>query len=68
LLSAVNAPAQEHFSFFQPSTPESVERMLKPANFRDSDVIVDLCSGDGLIVISAARMNANLRGWGVDIG
>lgn len=67
LLSAVNAPAQERFSFFQPSTPESVERMLKLANLRDDDVVVDLGSGDGLIVLTAAKMNSKLRGWGVDI-
>ena len=67
LLNAVSASAQERFSFFQPSTPESVERMLKLANLRDDDLIVDLGSGNGLIVLTAARMNAKLRGWGVDI-
>lgn len=41
LLSTVVAPAQERFSFFQPSTPESVARILKLANLRDDDVIVD---------------------------
>ena len=35
LLCATAAPAQERFSFFQASTPESVERMLKLANLRD---------------------------------
>ena len=67
LLSAAGASAQERFSFFQASTPESVERMLKLANLRDDDVIVDLGSGDGLIVLTAAKMNTKLRGWGVDI-
>ena len=67
LLCAAGAPAQERFSFFQASTPESVERMLKLANLRDDDIIVDLGSGDGLIVLTAAKMNAKLRGWGVDI-
>jgi len=67
LLSAAGASAQERFSFFLPSTPESVERMLKLANLRDDDVVVDLGSGDGLIILSAAKMNAKLRGWGVDI-
>jgi hypothetical protein len=41
--------------------------MLKLANLRDDDVIVDLGSGDGLIVLTAAKMNTKLRGWGVDI-
>ncbi|HSK29968.1 MAG TPA: class I SAM-dependent methyltransferase [Candidatus Limnocylindria bacterium] len=67
LFSATAAQAQERFSFFQASTPESVERMLKLAGLRDDDVVVDLGSGDGLIVLTAARMNPKLRGWGVDI-
>ncbi len=67
IVSAAGASAQERFSFFQASTPESVERMLKLANLRDDDVIVDLGSGDGLIVLTAAKMNTKLRGWGVDI-
>ena len=60
-------PAQERFSFFQASTPESVERMLTLAGLRDDDVVVDLGSGDGLIPLTAARMNPRLKGWGVDI-
>ena len=69
LLTVVVQPsdAQERFSFFQASTPESVERMLQMADLRDDDVVVDLGSGDGLIPLTAARMNAKLRGWGVDI-
>lgn len=59
--------AQERFSFFQASTPESVEHMLKLAGLRDDDVVVDLGSGDGLIPLMAAKMNPKLRGWGVDI-
>ena len=61
------APAQERFSFFLASTPESVGRMLTLAQLRDDDVVVDLGSGDGLIPLTAARMNARLRGCGVDI-
>jgi hypothetical protein len=67
LCAAAGASAQERFSFFQASTPESAERMLKLANLRDDDVVVDLGSGDGLIVLTAAKMNAKVRGWGVDI-
>jgi hypothetical protein len=58
---------QERFSFFQPSTPESVERLLTLAGLRDDDVVVDLGSGDGLIPISAAKKNPKLRGRGVEI-
>jgi len=67
VLTATVVFPQERFSFFQASTPESVERMLKLAELRDDDVVVDLGSGDGLIPLTAARMNPKLRGLGVDI-
>jgi hypothetical protein len=65
--AAIPSHAQERFSFFHPSTPESVQRMLTLADLRDDDVVVDLGSGNGLIPLTAARMNPRLRGWGVDI-
>lgn len=61
------AQAQERFSIFVPSEQDNVERMLKLAQLRDDDVVVDLGSGDGRIVLTAAKMNSKLRGWGVDI-
>jgi precorrin-6B methylase 2 len=61
------AAAQERFSIFVPSEQENVERMLKLAQLRDDDVVVDLGSGDGRIVLTAAKMNPKLRGFGVDI-
>jgi hypothetical protein len=64
---AVPTRSQERFSFFQASTPESVERMLTMAGLRDDDVVVDLGSGNGLIPLMAARMNPRLLGRGVDI-
>ena len=67
VVTAAPTPAQERFSFFQASTPENVQRMLTMAGLRDDDVVVDLGSGDGLIPLTAARMNPRLRGWGVDI-
>ncbi len=67
VLMAVPAPSQERFSFFQASTPESVEKLLKMAGLRDEDVVVDLGSGNGLIPLTAARLNPRLRGRGVDI-
>ena len=54
------APAQERFSIFVPSEQENVERMLKLAQLRDDDVVVDLGSGDGRIVLTAAKMNPKL--------
>jgi hypothetical protein len=67
LFCAAFVQAQERFSFFQASTPESVTRMLKLAGLRDDDVLVDLGSGNGLIPMMAAAMNPKLRAWGVDI-
>ena len=66
-LAVLPTQGQERFSFFQASTPESVERLLQLAGLRDDDVVIDLGSGDGLIPLTAARMNARLRGRGVDI-
>jgi hypothetical protein len=67
VLAAGVALAQERFSPFVPSDQDNVERMLKLAQLKDDDVVVDLGSGDGRIVLTAARMNRKLRGWGVDI-
>jgi len=66
LLPAV-ALSQERFSIFVPSEQENVDRMLKLAGLRDDDVVVDLGSGDGRVVLTAAKLNPKLRGWGVDI-
>lgn len=67
MLTAGAAQSQERFSLFVPSDQANVERMLKLADLRDDDVVVDLGSGDGRIVLTAAQMNRNLTGWGVDI-
>ena len=66
-LAAGAVQAQERFSPYVPSDQDNVERMLKLAQLRDDDIVVDLGSGDGRIVLTAARMNKKLRGWGVDI-
>ena len=59
--------SQERFSFFAASSPESVERMLTLARLKDDDVVVDLGSGNGLIPLTAARMNPRLRSRGIEI-
>ena len=41
--------------------------MLTLAHLGDDDVVVDLGSGNGLIPLTAARMNPRLRGRGVEI-
>jgi hypothetical protein len=67
LLVATPLHTQERFSFFHASTPEMAERMLTLAALRDDDVVMDLGSGDGLIPLTAARMNRRVKGRGVDI-
>lgn len=59
--------AQERFSLFVGSDPKNVERMVKLAQLRDHEVVVDLGSGDGRVVIAAAQANPTVRGFGVDI-
>lgn len=61
------ASAQERFSLFVGSDPKNVERMVRIANLKDNDVVIDLGAGDGRIVLAAAQANPNLRGIGVDI-
>lgn len=61
------ARAQERLSPFIASDPVSVGQMIVLANLRDGDTVVDLGSGDGRIVIAAARAHAGIRGWGVDL-
>jgi hypothetical protein len=61
------AEAQERFSLFVASDPKNVERMVRMAALRDNDVVIDLGSGDGRVVIAAAEANPTVRGFGVDI-
>ncbi len=61
------ALAQERFSIFIPSDPVSVGQMVVLADLRDGDTVVDLGSGDGRIVIAAARAHPGIRGRGVDL-
>ena len=67
LVVVLQTQGQERFSYFLASTPESVGRLLDLADLQDDDVVVDLGSGNGLIPLTAARMNARLRGRGVEI-
>jgi SAM-dependent methyltransferase len=51
---------------YVPSTEVAVEEMLRLAEVRKDDVVVDLGSGDGRIVIAAARY-FGARGLGIEI-
>ncbi len=60
------APARDPDVPFVPTPNEVVDEMLKLADVRKSDVLYDLGSGDGRIVITAAQ-RYGARGVGVDI-
>ena len=51
---------------YEPSPPEVVRAMLELAKVRPDDVVYDLGSGDGRMVIAAAR-DFGARGVGIDI-
>jgi hypothetical protein len=63
---AAPAHAQERFSLYVPSPQSVAEAMAKMANVGKNDVVVDLGSGDGRIVTTAARLYG-ARGFGVEI-
>jgi SAM-dependent methyltransferase len=50
---------------FVVSPPEIVERMMRMAEVGEGDTVIDLGSGDGRIVIAAAKRGA--QGYGVDL-
>src|ERR1043166_5537202 len=51
---------------FVPTPPEVVDRMLELAQIKTSDVVYDLGSGDGRIVIQAAK-RYGVKGVGIEI-
>ena len=51
---------------YVPTPPEVVERMLEMAKVGPGDYVIDLGSGDGRIVITAAQKHG-ARGFGVDL-
>src|SRR5262245_49523068 len=66
---AGSAPAQEEDAYDVPyvPTPDNVvEKMLELAKIQAGDVLYDLGSGDGRIVITAAK-KFGVRGVGIDI-
>ena len=67
VLLAASAYAQERYSPFVPTEESDVSRMLKLADLRAGDVVFDLGSGDGRIVFEAARMDAGVRGRGIEM-
>lgn len=66
LLAAVPASRAQELAPFITTPDEVVTAMLKLAGTRDTDFVMDLGSGDGRIVIAAARQ-FGARGLGVDL-
>jgi len=60
------APARTPDVIFVPTPQSVVDEMLKVANVKKGDVLYDLGSGDGRIVIAAAK-RFGVRGIGIDI-
>jgi SAM-dependent methyltransferase len=60
------APKRQPDIHYVPTPPEVVDGMLKLAEVTSSDVVYDLGSGDGRIVIAAAK-TFGARGVGIDL-
>lgn len=60
------APAREPDVIFVPTPEPVVKEMLRLANVQSNDLVYDLGSGDGRIVITAAK-ERGARGIGIDI-
>lgn len=65
-LCAAAAQAQEPRIPYVPTPQDVVEKMLQVARVSSADYLIDLGSGDGRIVVTAAR-KYGARGFGVDI-
>ena len=66
MLAAPDLPAAEPRVPYVPTPQEVVERMLEIAKVGPRDYLIDLGSGDGRIVITAAKKYGT-RGYGVDL-
>lgn len=66
LSAASFTPPEEVPTPYLPSTNVAVDEMLRLADVKPTDLVVDLGSGDGRIPITAA-MQFGARGYGVDI-
>ena len=66
LLTVLHARAEDGRVPYVPTPQEVVERMLQVAKVGPRDFVIDLGSGDGRIVITAAK-KYGARGFGVDL-
>jgi SAM-dependent methyltransferase len=63
---AQNAPARQLDVPFEPTPQNVVDKMLEIANVNKNDLLYDLGSGDGRIVVTAAK-KYGARGVGIDL-
>jgi tRNA A58 N-methylase Trm61 len=61
------APLRQPDVIYVPTPPEVVTAMLKVAKVGKGDIVYDLGSGDGRIVIAAVKDFGAARGTGIDI-
>lgn len=66
LISFISHHVQSQDVIYVPTGDTVVNAMLKMANVNSSDIVYDLGSGDGRIVIAAAK-NYGAKGVGIDI-
>ncbi|MQA30709.1 MAG: methyltransferase domain-containing protein [Luteitalea sp.] len=64
---ATQAPLRQPDVIYVPTPPEVVTAMLKVAKVGKDDIVYDLGSGDGRIVIAAVKEFGAARGTGIDI-
>src|SRR5690349_1697901 len=65
--TAAAPPIREPDVIYLPTPNEAVTAMLKLANVGPGDVVYDLGSGDGRILIAAVKEFGAARGVGIDI-
>jgi len=65
-VSQTPAPTRTPDVVYVPTPPQVVNEMLRIADVKSTDVVYDLGSGDGRIVIAAAKQRG-ARGIGIDI-
>jgi len=53
-------------AFYYPSTDKEVENIIKLAKPKKTDILIDLGSGDGRVIIAAAKMGIRSIGYELD--
>ena len=53
-------------AFYYPTIPTDVKKMMKIVKISDKDTLVDIGSGDGRILIAAAKLGANAIGYEIN--